>query len=50
MKGLTDIENPLEPVNRIHYLLKIFQNAHNGFCRDDLQNYLYPLFFPFLRF
>ncbi len=40
MKGLTDSENPLDPVNRIHCLLKMFLNAHSGFCRDDLQNYL----------
>ena len=40
MKGLTDSENPLDPVNRIHCLLKMFLNAHSGFCRDELQNYL----------
>lgn len=40
MKGLADSENPLDPVNRIHCLLKMFLNAHSGFCRDDLQNYL----------
>ena len=40
LKGLADSENPLDPVNRIHSLLKMFLNAHSGFCRDDLQNYL----------
>ena len=40
LKGLADSENPLDPVNRIHCLLKMFLNAHSGFCRDDLQNYL----------
>ena len=40
MKGLADSENPLDPVNRIHCLLKMYLNAHSGFCRDDLQNYL----------
>ena len=40
MKGLADSENPLDPVNRIHCLLKMFLNAHSGFSRDDLQNYL----------
>ena len=40
LKGLTDSENPLEPVNRVHSLLKIFLNAHSGFSRDDLQGYL----------
>lgn len=40
MKNLADSENPLDPVNRIHCLLKMFLNAHSGFSRDDLQNYL----------
>lgn len=40
MKGLADSENPLDPVNRIHCLLKMFLNAHSGFNREDLQNYL----------
>lgn len=40
MKCLADSKNSLEPVNRIHRLLKMLLNAHSGFCRDDLQNYL----------
>ena len=40
LRGLADSENPLDPVNRIHCLLKMFLNAHSGFCRDDLQDYL----------
>lgn len=40
LKGLADSENPLDPVNRVHCLLKMFLNAHSGFNRDDLQNYL----------
>ena len=40
LKGMADSENPLDPVNRIHCLLKMFLNAHSGFSRDDLQNYL----------
>lgn len=40
LKGLADSENPLNTVNRIHCLLKMFLNAHSGFSRDDLQNYL----------
>jgi len=40
LKGLADSENPLDPVNRIHRLLKMFLNAHSGFSREDLQNYL----------
>lgn len=40
LKGLADSENPLNPVNRIHCLLKMFLNAHSGFNRENLQNYL----------
>ncbi len=40
LKGLADSENPLDPVNRIHCLLKMFLNAHSGFNRADLQGYL----------
>ena len=40
LKRLPDSENPLNPVNRIHSLLKMFLNAHSGFNRDDLQSYL----------
>lgn len=40
LKGLADSENPLDPVNRIHHLLKMFLNSHSGFNRDDLQGYL----------
>lgn len=40
LKGLADSENPLEPVNRVHCLLKMFLNAHSGFSREDLQSYL----------
>lgn len=40
LRGLADSENPLNHVNRIHNLLKMFLNAHSGFSRDDLQGYL----------
>ena len=40
LKGLADSENPLNPVNRIHFLLKLFLNSHSGFNRDELQGYL----------
>ena len=39
LKGLPDSENPLDPVNRVHALLKMFLNSHSGFNRDDLQGY-----------
>ena len=37
LKGLPDSENPLDPVNRVHALLKMFLNSHSGFNRDDLK-------------
>ena len=40
LKGLSDKENPLEPVNRQHALVKHFLNAHGGFLRENLQGYL----------
>jgi hypothetical protein len=40
LKGLPDKENPLEPVNRQHALMKHFLNAHAGFLRENLQGYL----------
>ena len=40
LKGLADSENPLDPVNRIHCLLKLFLNAHSGFCREEIQDCL----------
>ena len=40
LKGLDDEENPLDPVNNIHDLLKRFLHAHSGFSRSDLQGYL----------
>jgi transposase-like protein len=40
LTGLPDNENPLNPVNRVHAILKNFLNSHSGFKRDDMQNYL----------
>ena len=40
LRGLKDSDNPLDPVNDIHDRLKKFLNAHSGFDRDDLQDYL----------
>jgi len=40
LKSLPDRENPLNPVNRAHNILKKFLNAHSSFDRDDLQGYL----------
>ena len=40
LKKLADPDNPMNRVNRIHALLKVFLNAHRSFDRDSLQGYL----------
>ena len=40
LKGLADKDNPLNPVNRCHDILKKFLNTHSSFDRDNLQGYL----------
>lgn len=40
LKGLEDFENPLDPVNHLHYLIKRFLYAHSGFDRSEIQSYL----------
>ena len=40
LKGLPDELNPLEPVNRLRFLLKCFPRAHSGFNRDNIQGFL----------
>lgn len=40
LKGMDDDANPLDPVNELCRLLKLFLRAHSGFIRDDLQGYL----------
>lgn len=40
LKGVTDELNPLNPVNRMCFLLKTFLRSHSGFNRDTLQGYL----------
>lgn len=40
LKGLEDMDNPLDPVNHLHYLIKRFLYAHGGFNRSEIQGYL----------
>jgi transposase-like protein len=40
LKVLADNDNPMNPVNKCHFILKRFLNAHGGFDRDNLQGYL----------
>lgn len=39
-KGLSDKDNPLYPINHLHFLLKNFLKAHSSFKRSDLTGYL----------
>lgn len=45
-KSLKDKENPMDPINTQHAMLKRFLRAHPGFNRDDIQDYLN--FFSFI--
>lgn len=40
LKKLPDSENPLNEINQHCNMLKKFLNAHSGFIRDDIQDYL----------
>lgn len=40
LKGVPDELNPLEPANRMCYMVQRFLRAHSGFDRADLQGYL----------
>jgi len=40
LKGIPDDLNPLNPVNRLCFLLKSFLRSHPGFARADMQGYL----------
>lgn len=40
LRGLPDSDNPMNPINRVHHILKHFLNSHSSFDRDNLQCYL----------
>ena len=40
LRGMDDSENPIDPVNHIHYMIKRFLYAHSGFDRSQIQAYL----------
>lgn len=40
IKLMSDKDNPLNRVNRVHHLLKAFLYAHTSFNRDSMQGYL----------
>ena len=39
-KGMKDEDNPLDPINEIHSLVKRFMKAHGGYNRDSLQDFM----------
>lgn len=44
-KGLKDSENPLDPINNIHSLIKRFMKQHGGYDRDNLQDWMNLIWF-----
>lgn len=44
-KGLSDKDNPLDPINNIHYLIKRFMREHGGFERESLQDWMNLIWF-----
>lgn len=44
-KGLDDKDNPLWPINRLHYLAKRFMKQHGSYNRDNLQDWMNLLWF-----
>ena len=47
LKGLEDKDNPLNPINQVHRMLKLFLYSHRSFNRDTLQGYLNLFTFVF---
>ena len=44
-KGLKDEENPMDPINNLHALIRRFMREHGGFNRDDLQDWMNLIWF-----
>lgn len=44
-KGLSDKENPLDPINDLHSLAKRFMKAHGGYDRSNLQDWMNLIWF-----
>jgi transposase-like protein len=53
-KGLDDKDNPLDPINNLHALIRKYMNAHGGYNRDNLQDWMNLIWFvlspPFNRY
>lgn len=44
-KNLKNEDNPLYPINHIHYLAKRFMREHGGYNRDNLQDWMNLIWF-----
>lgn len=44
-KGLSDKDNPLNPINNLHSLAKQYMRAHGGYDRDNLQDWMNLIWF-----
>jgi transposase-like protein len=44
-KNMNDVDNPLTPINNVHSKLQKFLRAHDGFSREDFEDYLNPFAF-----
>lgn len=44
-KGLSDKDNPLDPINNLHSLAKRYMKAHGGYNRDNLQDWMNLIWF-----
>ena len=44
-KRLSDKDNPLDPINNVHNLIRRFMRAHGGYNRDNLQDWMNLIWF-----
>ena len=44
-KGLKDEDNPMDPINDLHSLIRRFMSEHGGFNREDIQDWMNLIWF-----
>ena len=44
-KGLKDEDNPMDPINGLHALIRRFMREHGGFDRDAIQDWMNLIWF-----
>ncbi len=44
-KGLKDEDNPMDPINDLHALIRRFMGEHGGFSREDMQDWMNLIWF-----